>query len=88
MQEMIEFRKQMDEINDNILNLLAERLEVSKKIGKYKEEDGLPVFDAKREAEIFEKLERDAEEKGLDKKHVLEVFELIIKNSREVQNVD
>ena len=44
-----EFRREIDEIDDVIISNLDKRMRVSEKIGKYKKENNLPIFDPKRE---------------------------------------
>jgi len=52
-----QYRKEIDSIDDEIINLLNKRAEVVKKIGKYKTEKKIPHFKPEREAEIFNKLD-------------------------------
>ena len=79
------FRKEINEIDLQLLDLISKRMKVSKKVGEFKKQNNLLIFDAAREREIFEKLEKLAEEKGLDKVFIRELFELIIKKSKEEQ---
>lgn len=48
-QDMKDYRKKIDEIDSQLLKLYEERMDVVAKIGKYKMENNLPVFDAARE---------------------------------------
>ena len=48
-EDMKDYRKRIDEIDSQLLKLYEERMDVVTKIGKYKMENGLPVFDAARE---------------------------------------
>ena len=49
-----QIRKQIDKIDDDILNLLLERMECSRLIAKIKYEKNIPIFDKIREQEIFD----------------------------------
>jgi len=82
MEELAEWRKEIDEVNSGIMDFLARRTEFVKKIGEYKKENNLPITDCKREEIVFEKIEKLAEEKGLDKEFVKELFEKIIKQAK------
>jgi len=82
MEELAEWRKEIDEVNSGIMDFLARRTEVVKKIGEYKKENNLPITDSKREEIVFEKIGKLAEEKGLDKEFVKELFEKIIKQAK------
>ena len=46
------WRKKIDELENNLIELLNNRANYAVKIGKIKKEKGLPVFDASREQEI------------------------------------
>lgn len=50
-----EYRKKIDEIDEQLIRLLEERLDISVKIGEYKIENNLDVFDEKREKIVVEK---------------------------------
>jgi len=47
------FRKQIDEIDGQIVNLLAKRMQVVEKVGKYKKENNLPPLDKRRWQEVI-----------------------------------
>lgn len=86
MKELDNFRKKINKIDLELFELIKKRMEVSKKIGNFKKQNNLPILDVKREKKIFEKLKKLAEEKNLDKAFIKELFELIIKKSKEEQN--
>ncbi|MFA6532502.1 MAG: chorismate mutase [Patescibacteria group bacterium] len=46
-------RKQIDEIDKQIVNLLAKRMQVVEKVGKYKKENNLPPLDKRRWQEVI-----------------------------------
>jgi chorismate mutase/prephenate dehydratase len=54
-----ENRKKIDQIDDEIIKLLDSRASVVKEIGKYKKEQNIPFFKPEREAEIFDKIEKN-----------------------------
>ncbi|MFA6016908.1 MAG: chorismate mutase [Patescibacteria group bacterium] len=47
------FRKQIDEIDESTVNLLAERMKVVRKIGQLKKKNNLPVLDKSRWQKII-----------------------------------
>ena len=85
MNKLNNYRKEFDKVDLQILELLKKRMKLSKEVGKYKKQNGLSVLDAKREQEIYTKLKKYANEKGLDEKFVEKLFKLIIKQSRKEQ---
>ncbi|MDE5715354.1 MAG: chorismate mutase [Anaeroplasmataceae bacterium] len=53
MNKLEEARKIINEIDEKMLHLFEERMHASKMVAEYKKENGLPVFDGKREQEII-----------------------------------
>lgn len=80
------YRKKIDQIDEQLLGLLARRMKVSKEIAKYKKKHKLPIQDKKREAEVIEDRIKKGKRLGLhDKKFLAELFRLIMKKSRKLQ---
>ncbi|HAX02780.1 MAG: chorismate mutase [Tenericutes bacterium GWC2_34_14] len=52
-----ELRKEIDDIDDQMMELFKKRMVISKNIGKVKKAMGLPVFDPSREQVLLEKRE-------------------------------
>ncbi|HMM06226.1 MAG TPA: chorismate mutase [Clostridiales bacterium] len=50
--ELDEIRKKIDEIDDQLIKLLRQRLDAAAEIAAWKGEHGLPVDDSQREAAI------------------------------------
>lgn len=80
-------RKEIDLIDNKILDLLKKRLLIVKKIGVWKSKNGMKVRDAKREGEMLSLLTEKANKKGLDGNFVVSLWKLILKNSRKNQEV-
>ena len=51
-----ELRKKIDNIDEKIVSLLRERMETSAKVGQYKKENKLPIYDPSRESELFDRV--------------------------------
>ncbi len=47
-------RLKLDSIDERLMRLYSERMEVSKRIGAYKRENGMEIFDPEREKEVIE----------------------------------
>ena len=56
--DLAELRRQIDKIDENIVDLLNQRQTLAKKIGQYKNEQGLSLFDPGREGELLAKLKK------------------------------
>ena len=49
MKDLLESRKEIDEIDDSIIRLFEKRMEVCKNVAEYKLRTGKPVLDRQRE---------------------------------------
>ena len=57
MNELDDLRAAIDEIDAEMITLFEKRMDVTRRVGEYKREKGLPVLDAAREAEVLAKKE-------------------------------
>ena len=56
MEDLLELRGKIDEIDRQIVDLYEQRMEVSKKVAEYKIGTGKKVFDKQRESEKLQKV--------------------------------
>lgn len=85
MEKIASLRRKIDEIDEQILRFLKERVEVSKSIGKTKREHGIRVKDYEREDELYANIMRRASELGLNQGEVKAVYRKIIAMSTRTQ---
>lgn len=78
-------RQKIDQIDEAIMKLLAERQEVVKAIAALKAKEGMGVYDGKRELEMRTKRKLLARKLGLDPLRIEVVFEHILSLSRLLQ---
>lgn len=78
-------RSHIDLVDREIVRLLARRLEMSIEIGRVKAVHGLPVRAPEREAELLAIIREEAERLGARPDHIVELFELVLAESRAVQ---
>ncbi|MBO8173775.1 MAG: chorismate mutase [Thermococcus sp.] len=76
MERLHELRKRVDEIDEQIIKLLEERLRIAREIGEIKRGLNLPIRDEKREEEVLRKAGK-----------FREVFEKIVEVCRDVQRL-
>lgn len=79
-----ELRKQINEIDDQLVDLFVNRMQVSAQIGEYKLQNGMNVRDPEREAEISHKLAEKCE--ALYSPFVQALYSEIFDLSRMLQN--
>ena len=53
-ENLYELRRQIDGIDENLLELLAKRMRISREIGVYKKEHRMPILQTPRYGEILE----------------------------------
>ena len=74
-------RKEIDEIDDELLNLIAKRMDISEKIGNFKREHDLTVLQMDRWKSVLEANINKGVNLGLNGDSVKEIFEIIHKDS-------
>lgn len=80
-------RRHIDQIDRQIVRLLARRQELSLEIGRVKQSRGLPVHIPDREEELLDIVREEAEHLGVDSDHVEELFALVLAESRHLQRL-
>lgn len=66
METLEEMRKSIDNIDNAIVAMLAERFKVTDRVGLYKARNNLPAKDEQREAVQFKRIAELAQHYGLD----------------------
>ncbi|KAA6341805.1 Phospho-2-dehydro-3-deoxyheptonate aldolase [termite gut metagenome] len=80
-ENLSELRKQIDECDDSLIEILAKRMRISREIGTYKKEHNLTVLQSGRYGEILEKRAMQGEQCDMDAGFVKNVFEAIHEES-------
>lgn len=78
------WRKEIDDIDAELLRLLNQRARLALKVGALKHAAQLPCRDPERERNVLERL-REINSGPLDERAVGKVFRRIIRESRRVQ---
>lgn len=79
-------RRHIDQIDRQIVRLLARRQALSLEIGKVKQARGLPVHIPDRENELLDVVKDEAAHLGVDIDHVEALFDLVLAESRRLQH--
>lgn len=74
-------REQIDALDNNLVELLSNRMNICRKIGCYKKEHNMTVLQANRYKEIIDKRGAQGELFGLDSEFVKHIFELVHEES-------
>ena len=83
MEKIAEYRKEIERIDEQLAELIGERMDVSCKIGEYKKENNLSVYDPEREEQLREKNLSLVEEKY--RSGYNEILNVILKVSKDLQ---
>ena len=83
MKDLNYLREEIDKVNKGLIELFIERMKISEEIGEYKRENGMKIYDKKREAEIIAEAVDGRDEKY--KEYISEFLKELMKLSRDVQ---
>ena len=78
-------RQEIDQIDDQIVKLLEERMHLVEGVVAYKKASGKPILESKREEVIFEKVKNRVEDKRYQET-IVATFSDILKRSRDYQD--
>ncbi len=78
------YREEIDRIDNDIKDLLEERMKVVKDIAEYKKENGLPILDARREREKLSELAEKTD--GGIRRYMTVLYSLLFELSRSYQS--
>lgn len=90
--ELLEVRQKIDEVDRQLVLLLAERFVLTRQVGQLKAANNLEAVDRGREAEKLARIRSLCEENGLNPQLVSNIFTQImaevVQNHRLLQNQD
>lgn len=81
--DLKDLRKEIDELDDELVPLLLKRMDISRQVAEYKVANGIPVLNEAREQEVLELVAKDCGEQGEAMKTV---FSSIMDASRALQH--
>ncbi|OIQ24438.1 bifunctional chorismate mutase/prephenate dehydrogenase [uncultured Vibrio sp.] len=79
--ELNELRDQIDAVDKQILDLLAQRLSLVEKVGEVKSEHGLPIYAPDREAAMLASRRNEAEKKGVPPQLIEDILRRTMRES-------
>ncbi|MDR1373183.1 MAG: bifunctional 3-deoxy-7-phosphoheptulonate synthase/chorismate mutase type II [Dysgonamonadaceae bacterium] len=80
-ENLVQLRQQIDEIDADLLGILAKRMRISREIGQYKKEHNMPVLQTVRYDEILENRIGQAEKMGIGENFMKIMLEAIHEES-------
>jgi chorismate mutase-like protein len=83
--ELKKIRESIDQIDKQLLNLLIERINLVKKIGKYKRENKLEIKDPAREDEILQRLIEEGAKLGLSENLIRKIWVALFNEAYKIE---
>lgn len=85
MKNLKTIRNSIDDLDQQLLELVGQRIILAKMAGEKKKEAGLAIYDPERESLILEEISNKAANHDLNKRFVQTLYTLIINECREAQ---
>lgn len=82
---LVKLRKEIDQIDNQIIKLLHQRKKIVEKVGLFKKKQGWPIFNKARELEIDKKLDKFALKYGLRKTFLQKIWKTIIDEAKVIE---
>lgn len=82
--EISDWRKKIDEVDEQIVRLINQRAEAARAIGALKQKSDLPVYEPNREKDVFEHVRR-SNQGPLSNTEIVDIYERIIDVMRALQ---
>lgn len=75
--QLEKLRRQIDRLDDEILQLLHHRMKISEQIGLYKKDHNITILQTERWNQILERVYKNGEKAGLSKEFITQYFDAI-----------
>ena len=86
MEQISQLRDKIDDIDNQILVLLQQRVEICKEIGFLKKKLNIAIQDNAREAYVYDQVRNKANDLGLDSERIDLIFHQIVNMCSAVQS--
>lgn len=80
-----ELRKDIDKLDNQIIELIRKRFALVSKVADYKKKNDIPVEDSEREKKLLESKKELAAELGIDSNLIEKIFNELLEESRNIQ---
>ncbi|GGX57514.1 chorismate mutase [Saccharospirillum salsuginis] len=87
MLNLDDVRKSIDEIDSNLIQLLAKRYSICREVAHYKKTNGIPMMQPNRVEEVKGRCARMAEEQSLSGDFARQLYTLIINEACRIEDV-
>jgi chorismate mutase len=80
------FRKELDLLDNNLVDLLSDRKNISIEIGKIKKKENVAILQSSRWTDILANMVEAGQKSGLNKEYIVEIFKAIHVESIKIQH--
>ena len=85
MKKINDARQKLDQLDSQLLDIIAERIDIVHTIGQFKAAHGMPVLDVQRERALLTTILKKAESRQLSQHFVAQIFRQMIRYGRNTQ---
>jgi 4-amino-4-deoxychorismate mutase len=78
MEQLVQFRKELDELDGRLIETLAQRFAICRRVAEYKAEHRIPMMQPGRVLEVKKRAVQRAVPAGLTEQFALDLYDLII----------
>lgn len=86
MDRLAGFRKELNEVDSSLIELLGRRFKIIRDVGIYKKEANIPMMQSKRVDEVKDRCARMGEEYDLDGEFIRNLYTLIIDEACRIED--
>ena len=86
MDALKDIRKEIDSLDQELIEIFAKRLALVKKVGEIKHQQGLPIYVPEREADMLEARREEAQRKGIPPDLIEDVLRRLMRESYVSEN--
>lgn len=87
-QQLLTLRTEIDEVDQELVELLAKRRKITTKVGKLKSEVGMPIYVPEREEKLINLRRKQAEKAGLSPDLIEDVLRRLMRDSYVSQDIN
>ena len=86
MDALKDIRKEIDSLDQELIEIFAKRLALVKKVGEIKHQQGLPIYVPEREADMLQARREEAQRKGVPPDLIEDVLRRLMRESYVSEN--
>jgi 4-amino-4-deoxychorismate mutase len=86
METLEDFRREIDDLDTQIVESLGRRLEICRRVAHYKKERGIPMMQPTRVNEVIQKCIQKGIQHGINQDYIAKIYTLMIEESCRLEN--